>query len=112
MSTESSIENGREHYSGFWPLALLGIAFVLLLSYQLIDVFIQRDNLNQQFKQQIDLVTRSIQTQNALQRLAGELLTLADTDPDAKAITNKYKIARNAPPSAPDAPASAATPAK
>lgn len=98
MIHEEPNENGSFNLSPFWPLALVSAAFVIMSVYQFTLIFSQRMGLQRQIQQQSEVVMRANQTQNELQRVVMELLTLADAgDADAKAIVAKYKISNSAP---------------
>lgn len=98
---DQSSSQGRS-VNPFWPVLLVALSLIIMLSYQFILVFGQRLALQKQIQQQSEVVTRANQTQNELQRLVVDLLALAETgDADAKAIVAKYKIANTAPAQAP-----------
>lgn len=101
MTDGQQTETQQESFGVFLPLLLLGASFIILLIYQLVLIFGQRGALQAQIREQTDPVARAVQAQGGLQRLVGELVTLSATDPDAKAIVVKYKIAINNPAAAP-----------
>lgn len=106
MIHQEPSQDGADYISPFLPVLIGSLALVILLGYQLTIIFGQRSGLQKQITQQTEVVTRAVQTQNELQRVVMELLALAETDADAKAIITKYKIASSTPPQAP-APAPA-----
>lgn len=81
----------------FWAQALLSVAFFLLVGWQLFMGWQQYQYLRRQRDQGMQLVTQSLATQNALRKLALDLLELAKTDVEAKALIEKYKIAPGTP---------------
>ena len=82
----------RAAYSTFWPLTLVAISIALILLWGLRDARQLRRSNEQLRQQQAELVERSQQLQVGLEKLARELLDLAQTDEDAKALVAKYNI--------------------
>lgn len=90
----------------FIPLTLLAVSFLILLVWQLSNIYSQRSGLQNLIQNQQQAVQQSGQVQAGVKKLANDLLDLAQNgDADAKAIVDKYKISRQG-----DA-ASSATPA-
>ena len=83
--------------SPFIPLTLIGAAVIILMVWQLLLAWNTRSNLRTQFEQRKILVQQSEVVQGNVQSLISDLLNLAETDPQAKAIVTKYKIQRSAP---------------
>ncbi len=86
----------------FWPLAILTASILVLMLMQLWNLWSQRAALQQNFQARR---TALVQTQELQQRVNGitqELLILSQSNADAKAIVQKYKIqmAQPAPPPA------------
>lgn len=119
MSSESDYnfnEPATSASSGFslhLPFALLSAALAVVLINQTANTFKQRTALREGKAQLIDayknrepLVKQSAELQKKLQDLVLDLLLLAKTDEDAKAIATKYNIQQSAPAGA-DAPAPA-----
>jgi hypothetical protein len=86
----------------FWPILILSISFSVYLAFQLTLVTRstslskqQLVGLNQQIEkaQNSAIVSRNIQS--VLERLANDLLVLANTDVEAKKLIDKYQIRRN-----------------
>lgn len=97
------------------PFALLSAALAVVLVNQTANTFKQRTSLREGKAQLVDafktrdpLVKQSADLQKKLQDLVLDLLLLAKTDEDAKAIATKYNIQQNAPGG--DAAAPAPTP--
>ena len=110
MSSESDYnfnETAAPASSGFTlhlPFALLSAALAVVLINQTANTFKQRTALREGKAQLIDayktrepLVKQSGDLQKKLQDLVLDLLLLAKTDEDAKAIATKYNIQQNAP---------------
>lgn len=99
MNTSSS-----ENCCGvFLPLTLLASALLLVLSWQVFLSLQVRSNARAQFEQRKQLVEQSTKVQGGLENLVNDLLKLAETDKDAKAVVDKYGIRRNPPAGAPAA---------
>jgi hypothetical protein len=111
------------------PLALLALAFAIFLFAQISSLGQngrsmrwQTENLDRQIgslveseknlgnlvKQRESLVEQSQQVQARYTEMLTDLIKLAETDPDARAVVEKYKIQRQQNQQA--APAAAATP--
>jgi len=81
---------------GFLPLTLLLLSFILNLIWQLSAISSQRSGFQYTIQRQDELVSQSHKVQAGFQKLMNDLLDLAQTDEDAKAIAKKHGIARNA----------------
>lgn len=84
------------------PFALLSAAIAIIMVAQTVNVFKARSGLRDGKAQLADayrnreaLVKQSTEIQNKLQALILDLLLLAKTDDDAKAIVAKYNIQQN-----------------
>jgi hypothetical protein len=91
----------EKHYSGFWPLLILNLAFLTILIWQLVLISTEKSNLQAQLESRKTLVEQSKNAQSDLEKLVRDLLDLSQKDPQAKAIVEKYKIAVNEPTAAP-----------
>ncbi len=106
------------------PFALLTTAVAILLLAQTIGTFHNRTNLREGKSQLIQgkaqlaeayrnrepVVKQSADLQKKLQELVLDLLLLAKTDEEAKAIVAKYNIQQQTPASGTEAPAPAPAP--
>ncbi len=99
------------------PFALLSAALAVVLVNQTVNTFKQRTALREGKAQLIDafknrepLVKQSADLQKKLQDLVLDLLLLAKTDEEAKAIIGKYNIQQNLPPAGGEVPAPAPAP--
>ena len=79
-------------FSGFWPLSLLAVSFLGLLLWQLVIAYHQRQNMKLQLTQRQELVQQSQKVQEELKRLVDKLISFSKSDPDAKALLDKYSI--------------------
>jgi len=90
------------------PFALITAAIAVLMVAQTVNVFKGHSGLRdtqvqyaKAYTQREALVKQSQDLQQKLQNLVLDLLILAKTDDDAKAIVQKYNIQQNAPEGAP-----------
>jgi hypothetical protein len=99
----------------FVPIVLISLSLIFMFIWQLKTISTQSDMLHST-KQKIDEVAnnqlpkldeqvqQSKKIQTGLEKLAYDLLDLAKTDPDAKAIVQKYNIQSQQPPAAAASP--------
>ncbi len=87
-------------FTSFWPLCLMGVSLLLFLGWQLTAAIQQNRQLLVMSEQQEAMAGRAAQTEGQLQAVMMDLLQLADTDEDAKAIVTKYGIKFNPGPGA------------
>jgi hypothetical protein len=87
----------RETFGPFLPLCLLGISVVLLLTWNLYAAIVQRMNTTRLMDQQALQMNQAAQLEEKLQNMMSDLLILALTDVDAKAIVKKYKVTSKEP---------------
>lgn len=80
----------------FLPLTLLSISLILIFIWQLSTISSQRSGFQNTIQRQDELVSQSHKVQAGLEKLVNDLLDLAQTDAEAKAIVQKYGIARGA----------------
>ncbi|MDR3402104.1 MAG: hypothetical protein P4L99_06355 [Chthoniobacter sp.] len=111
---------GSNGVSILLPFALLSAAIAVVMVAQTVNIFKARTSLRDgktqladAYQKRLTLVKQSQDVQQKLQALVLDLLLLAKTDDEAKAIVQKYNIQQNGTPSASEAaPAPAAEPAK
>ncbi len=91
----------------FWPGLLMSLAFNLFLISQIHTIWNTSSDLNRQEKillQQVEKLQNDVvparNVQALLEGIANDLLVLAETDPDARRVVDKFQIRRD-PPSAP-----------
>ena len=96
------------------PFALLTAAIAVVMVAQTVNVFKAHSSLRDgqiqltaAYSKREALVKQSQDLQQKLQNLVLDLLLLAKTDDDAKAIVGKYNIQQNAPAGSEGAPAEA-----
>src|SRR5690242_5839631 len=79
-------------FNGFLPLTLLAVSWIIVLVWQLGLTGQAKGNARTLRDQQTKLVEQSKAVQAGLERLARDLVEVAKTDDDAKAIVAKYNI--------------------
>ncbi len=89
--------NDSQSSSSFLPVLLLNVALLILLTWQVVLSVQTRSNTKSMVEQRQQLVTQSTALQGNLERLVNDLLELAETDSDARAVVEKYQIRRNNP---------------
>jgi len=104
-----SDEIQERRYSGFWPLLIFLVAFVLSNSYQLILVFEQRDALARRYNAEYLNLPKAQDAQNRLVALVNDLVATSAKDANAAQIIQEAKQAGilhdKAPPATSGAPA-------
>ena len=93
--------------TAFWPFLLVAVSLCSILGWQIRVASQVQEHGAQLRDQQVKVVEQSKRMQAGLQKFARDLIEVAKTDADAKAIVDKYGISVNSP--APAA-APAATP--
>lgn len=101
MNSDSRHSHSIIRPDAFLPLALLSISLILIFIWQLSTISSQRSAFQSTIQRQEELVSQSHKVQEGLEKLVNDLLDLAQTDEESKAIVQKYGIARNANPQAP-----------
>jgi hypothetical protein len=82
----------EKSYSAFLPVLLVALSFVILLGRDLSLTRQQKGALKQMHEQQTVNVEKSRQAQAAFEKLMRDLIRLAQTDQDARAVVTKYNI--------------------
>ena len=97
--------------TAFWPVMLVGLSLIAVLVWQLRAATQVKEHGAQMRDQQVKLVEQSRRIQVGLQKFARDLIEVAKTDDEAKAIVTKYGIAvTNSGAAAAPAPAPQASP--
>jgi uncharacterized protein YlxW (UPF0749 family) len=94
-SPEKPASAPERAYHNFWPVCVLAATLLIVFVWQTSNAWKQQGFLKQQKQQRQELVVQSQAAQTALQRLMEDLLDLAQTDPEAKALVDKYKVVRH-----------------
>lgn len=87
----------KASFSAFLPLCLLALSLTVLLSWNLYAIRLQWTNANALLEQQAMQLGQAAQLEEKLKAMMSDLLVLALTDADAKAIVKKYKITSSVP---------------
>ena len=98
-------EQPVRRYTGFVPLVLIALSLISVLSWELFNGIQARQNFYRLREQQARLVEQSKKIQGSLEKLARDLINVANTDTDARSIVTKYGINITNPAASP-APAS------
>ena len=99
----SSPEENTNLFTPFWPLCLMALSLACFMGWQVTAAARQYIGLVRLADQQTLQTGQAAQAESKLQAMMMDLLELAKTDADARAIVSKYGIKFNAAP----APASA-----
>jgi hypothetical protein len=103
---ESPSPQNRLRSSSFFPFALIAISLIAVLGWQLWTGNQARLNGQRLREQQVRLVEESKKMQHGLELLARDLVTLSQTDEDARALVTKYRISFASPSPSPSPAAS------
>lgn len=94
------------HFNGFWPVLLIGISVIVILSWEIWVGIDTRQTQQQMQQQQGKVVEQSKQAQANLEKLVRGLVELAKTDDEARRLVTKFaiKISDSSVPTATPAP--------
>lgn len=109
MNTTRPADTDQPAMAAFWPLLLLAISLGTILVWNVIlgaREFYAAQRMNDQLREGL---RQASQTEENVKAMFMDLLALSVTDPEAKAMVDKYNV-RYTPPGA-VAPAAMATPA-
>ncbi len=81
----------------FWPVLLMGLSLVLVLSWEIWIGAETRRSAQQLQEQQVKVVDQAKQAQLSLEKLVRGLVDLARTDENAKKLVTKFGIKLNNP---------------
>ena len=91
-ATEEFPEVVASIYTSFLPSSLVALSFIIILVWELVAAGQVRSNSARLHEQQARIVEQSQQIQSKLEKLARDLIEVAASDDDAKAIVAKYQI--------------------
>jgi hypothetical protein len=77
----------------FLPIVLIALSLIIVLGQNLLTARAQKSALNQVLAQQKPAIEQSRQVAARFTKMMGDLLQLAQTDAEAKAIATKHGIA-------------------
>lgn len=92
VPAQSGSDDEHSAQGVFLPIAILMIAVMLVLGWNLYLTKTQALNWQKQIAQREQLVTQARTIQSDLQKIAADLILLSLTDADAKLIVDKYQI--------------------
>ena len=92
MNGTEDFPTAQRRHNGFVPLVLVALSFIIILTWELVTGNQARANGRQLREQQSRLVEQSKQIQSGLEKLARDLINVANSDNDAKALVAKYQI--------------------
>lgn len=95
LPTQAMIQQREERFHGFWPLLLMAISLLLVLSWEILVGIQTRETARQAQQQQLRLVDQAKQVQFGLEKLVRGLVDLSKTDDDAKRLVTKFGIKFN-----------------
>ena len=81
----------------FGPLVLMAVSLALVLGWNVAQAWQQHRAGKQAQDQQVSLLQQAATTERNLQVMLTDLVNLAATDPQARAIVDKYQIKYNEP---------------
>jgi cell division protein FtsB len=84
-------------FSAFLPVVLLSLSFCVILVWTLVVSVYEYSALLRQRDKQNEAQLQAVNVEEKMKALMIDLLSLAETDPDAKAIAEKYQVRFNAP---------------
>jgi|GEM_PF-3941310 len=88
-------EEMENSYSPFWPLAILTLTYLIFTGWQ-VSTVISAMHANTEFSKQLaDDITQAKTSEGNMDNFYHDLLELAKTDPDAKAIVDHNQIHQN-----------------
>ena len=101
MEQEPDIQPATEQNAStsdiFWPVLLIGLSLVLVLSWEIWIGADTRRSAQQLQEQQVKVVDQAKQVQLSLEKLVRGLVGLAKTDENAKKLVTKFGIKLNNP---------------
>ncbi|MEI7899246.1 MAG: hypothetical protein WCK89_03270 [bacterium] len=92
----NTVESGHSTFSPFLPLCLLAVSLNIILGWQVTAGVQQYLGSLRLVDQQSVLANQAAQAESKLQGMMTDLLQLAKTDSEARAIVTKYRIKMNA----------------
>ena len=87
----------EQRFNGFWPVLLMGVSLLVVLSWEIWIGASTRRGAQQTQDQQVRLVDQSKQVQQNLEKLVRGLVDLAKTDEEAQKLVTRFGIKVNNP---------------
>jgi len=88
-------------FNGFWPVLLMGLSLLIILSWEIWVGITTRSGAQQLQEQQVRVVEQSKQIQAGLEKLVRGLVELGKTDDGARKLVTKFGIKVNEPTATP-----------
>ena len=85
----------HSHFNGFWPVLLVGMSVIVILSWEVWVGIDTRQTQQQMQQQQGKVVDQSKQLQANLEKLVRGLVELSTSDDEAKRLVTKFAIKIN-----------------
>jgi hypothetical protein len=94
---QPAIHEPSPTFHGFWPVLLIGLSLILILSWEIWVGVAARKSAQQLQEQQVKVVEQAKQVQAGLEKLVRGLVDLAKTDENAQKLVTKFGIKVNEP---------------
>ena len=95
--TEPVLPERARTFNGFWPVFLMGLSLLIILSWEIWIGVTTRSGAQQLQEQQVRVVEQSKQVQAGLEKLVRGLVELGKTDEAAQKLVTKFGIKVNEP---------------
>jgi hypothetical protein len=92
-----TVHQANPSYNGFWPVLLIGVSLIVILSWEIWVGVATRQSSQQLGEQQVKVVEQAKQAQVGLEKLVRGLVDLARTDDNAQKLVTKFGIKVNEP---------------
>ena len=96
MDEDEEIESlgavGEQRFNVFWPVLLMGVSLILVLTWEILIGATTRRGAQQLEDQQVRTVEQARQVQQNLEKLVRGLVELAKTDEAAQKLVTKFGI--------------------
>jgi hypothetical protein len=99
--TEPVASERSPTFNGFWPVFLLGLSLLIILSWEIWVGVTTRSGAQRLQEQQVRVVEQSKQVQAGLEKLVRGLVELGKTDEAAQKLVTKFGIKVNEPSATP-----------
>jgi predicted negative regulator of RcsB-dependent stress response len=86
----------NENNKPFLAFLILGVAFLILVGWQIIISVSAHSNLQTALKGRVDVVDKAQLAQKNLENFVVDLIKLSETNEGAKTIVDKYQIRKGA----------------
>lgn len=94
---ESPVQEHGPTYHAFWPVFLIGLSLIMILSWEIWVGVATRQSAQQLQDQQLKMVEQAKQVQAGLEKIVRGLVELGKTDEAAQKLVTKFGIKVNEP---------------